>query len=158
MYYWQLCCSVYCLRVNVYCTTATECKPNCSWQIYHHIIISYHHIIKCHVTHVAGVTLNSTEVSETRHISSDIKCFMQRSLTYDCGLSNVVGIGTSYGLDGPGIESRWGRDFPHLSKPALGPPSLLYKGYRVFPGGKAAGALRRPSNPSSPDVKETVEL
>ena len=27
----------------------------------------------------------------------------------------------SYGLDGPGIESRWGRDFPHLSRPALGP-------------------------------------
>jgi len=26
-----------------------------------------------------------------------------------------------YRLDGPGIESRWGRDFPHLSRPALGP-------------------------------------
>ena len=26
-----------------------------------------------------------------------------------------------YGLDGPGIESRCGRDFPHLSTPALGP-------------------------------------
>jgi hypothetical protein len=34
---------------------------------------------------------------------------------------NVVGIATGYGLDGPGIESRWGRDFPHLSRPALGP-------------------------------------
>ena len=32
-----------------------------------------------------------------------------------------VGIGTCYGLDGPGIESRWGRDFPHPSRPALGP-------------------------------------
>jgi hypothetical protein len=32
-----------------------------------------------------------------------------------------VGIATGYGLDGPGIESRWGRDFPHLSRPALGP-------------------------------------
>jgi len=32
-----------------------------------------------------------------------------------------VGIATGYGLDGPGIESRWGRDFPHLSSPALGP-------------------------------------
>jgi len=28
---------------------------------------------------------------------------------------------TAYGLDGPGIESRWGRDFPHLSRPALRP-------------------------------------
>jgi hypothetical protein len=25
------------------------------------------------------------------------------------------------GLDGPGIESRWGRDFSHTSRPALGP-------------------------------------
>ena len=32
-----------------------------------------------------------------------------------------VGIGTGYGLDGPGIESRLERDFPHLSRPALGP-------------------------------------
>ena len=28
---------------------------------------------------------------------------------------------TRYGLDGPGIESRWGRDFTYLSRPALGP-------------------------------------
>ena len=30
-------------------------------------------------------------------------------------------IATCYGLDGPGIESRWERDFPHPSRPALGP-------------------------------------
>ena len=41
----SLCCSVYCLFVNVYCTTATGCQPNCSYQIYH--IISYHIIILC---------------------------------------------------------------------------------------------------------------
>jgi len=37
------------------------------------------------------------------------------------GPGSVVGIATGYGLYGPGIESRWGRDFPHLSIPALGP-------------------------------------
>ena len=37
------------------------------------------------------------------------------------GLGSSVGIVTAYGLDGPGIESRWGRDFPHLSRPALRP-------------------------------------
>ena len=52
------------------------------------------------------------------------------------GPRSVVGIATGYGLDGPGIESRWGRDFLHLSRPALGPPSFLYNGYRVFSGGK----------------------
>jgi len=30
-------------------------------------------------------------------------------------------ITTVYGLDGPGIQSPWGRDFPHLSRPALRP-------------------------------------
>jgi len=34
---------------------------------------------------------------------------------------SVVGIATGYRLDSPGIESRWGQDFPHLSRPALGP-------------------------------------
>jgi len=35
----------------------------------------------------------------------------------------VVGahIATAYGLDGPGIESQWERDFPHLYRPALRP-------------------------------------
>jgi len=37
------------------------------------------------------------------------------------GPGSVVGIATGYGLDGPGIESRWGRNFPHLSRLALGP-------------------------------------
>jgi hypothetical protein len=36
-------------------------------------------------------------------------------------LGSSVGIVTGYGLDGPGIESRWGRDFLHLFSPALGP-------------------------------------
>jgi len=30
-------------------------------------------------------------------------------------------LSTGYGLDGPGIESWCGRDFPRLSRPALGP-------------------------------------
>jgi hypothetical protein len=36
-----------------------------------------------------------------------------------------VGIATSYGLDGPGIESRWYRDFSYPSRPALGPTQPL---------------------------------
>ena len=38
-----------------------------------------------------------------------------------CVLGGSVGIATGYGLDGPGIESQCRRDFPHLSRPALGP-------------------------------------
>jgi len=52
-----------------------------------------------------------------------------------------VGIATRYGLDGPGIESRWSGDLPHLSRPALGPtqpPIQWVTG--SFQGGKAAEA------------------
>ena len=34
----SLCCSVYCLCVNVYCVTATGCQPNFSYEIYHIIL------------------------------------------------------------------------------------------------------------------------
>jgi len=37
------------------------------------------------------------------------------------GRDSSVGIATRYALDGPGIESRWGPDFPHPSGPALEP-------------------------------------
>jgi hypothetical protein len=37
------------------------------------------------------------------------------------GPGSSVVIATGYELDGPGIEFRWGRDFPHLSRPALEP-------------------------------------
>jgi hypothetical protein len=57
---------------------------------------------------------------------------------------SAVGIATRYGLDGPGIESRWGGgDFPHRSRPALGPtqpPITWVPG--SSPGGKATGAWR----------------
>jgi hypothetical protein len=37
------------------------------------------------------------------------------------GGDSSVGIATSYELDGPGIESRWGQDLQHPSRLALGP-------------------------------------
>jgi hypothetical protein len=37
------------------------------------------------------------------------------------GRDSSVGIATRYWLGGLGIESRWGRDFLHPSRPALGP-------------------------------------
>ena len=38
-------------------------------------------------------------------------------------------VATRYELEGPGIESRRGRSFPYLSRPALSPPSLLHNGH-----------------------------
>ena len=61
-----------------------------------------------------------------------------------------VGIAIGYGLDGPGIESRWGRYFPHLSITTLGPiqpPVQWVPG--LSRGWRAAGAWRWPLAPSS---------
>ena len=60
------------------------------------------------------------------HFGNGMRTFhMQniRSLTSKMGRDSSVGIAIRYGLDGPGIESRWGggRDFPHPSRPALWP-------------------------------------
>jgi hypothetical protein len=59
------------------------------------------------------------------------------------GRDSSVGIAIRYELDGPEIESWWGRDIQHLSRPALEPnqpPVQWVPG--LFPGGKAAGAWR----------------
>ena len=66
---------------------------------------------------------------------------------------------TRYGLEGPGIEFRWGQDFPHPSKPILGPSSLLYNGYRLsFPGVKRPGRGVDHPLPSNVEVKVRAEL
>jgi hypothetical protein len=48
-------------------------------------------------------------------------CYLPTCLYRFVGRDSSVDIATGYGLDGPGIESRWGRDFLHTSRPALGP-------------------------------------
>jgi len=61
-----------------------------------------------------------------------------------------VGIATGYGLDDPGIKSRWGEIFRTCPDRPWGPPSLLYNGYWIFPGGKEwPGRDADPSPPSS---------
>ena len=42
-------------------------------------------------------------------------------LFFCSGPGCVVGVATGYWLDGLGIEYRWGANFPHLSRSALGP-------------------------------------
>jgi hypothetical protein len=73
----------------------------------------------------------------------------------NCEPGSVVGIATGYGLDGPGIESRWGRDFPHLSRPALGPTQLPVQWVPgVSRGKQRPGCNADPSPPSGAVVKE----
>jgi hypothetical protein len=72
--------------------------------------------------------------------------------------NSTIGIMTRYELDGAVIEPRGGENFRTRPDRPWGPPSLLYNGYRVYPGDKAAGAWRWPPTPSSDEVKEIVQL
>ena len=75
------------------------------------------------------------------------------------GPGSSVGIATGYGLDGPAIESRWGRDFLHLSRPALGPtqPSVQWVP-GLSRGKERPGRDADPSLPSSAVGHERAEL
>jgi len=57
------------------------------------------------------------------------------------GRDSSVGIATPYAMNGPGIESRWARDFPNSSRPTMRPNQPHITDGGVFPDGKAAGAL-----------------
>ena len=58
------------------------------------------------------------------------------------GRESVVGVVSGYGLDGPGIKSRWGEIFRNRPDRVWGPPNLLYNTYRVIPEGKTAEVWR----------------
>ena len=70
------------------------------------------------------------------------------------GTGTSAGIATDYGLDGPGSYPSGARFSARPDRP-WGPPSLLYNGYRAFPGGKLwPGRTADPSVPSSAVVME----
>jgi len=52
------------------------------------------------------------------------------------GPGSVIGLATGYGLDGAGSNPVGGEIFLTCPDRPWGPPSLLYNGNRVFPGGK----------------------
>jgi hypothetical protein len=70
----------------------------------------------------------------------------------DSGPGCVVGTATVYGQDGPWIESRRGEIFRTCPDLPWGPPSLLYKGYPVFTGGKERPGRDVDSSPPSSAV------
>ena len=81
--------------------------------------------------------------------SSATKCRKILWLPSSLGSGSSVGIATGYRLDGPCIESRWGggeifRTCPYRP---WGPPSLLYNGYRVFPGVKSGRGVTLSPHP-----------
>jgi len=77
-----------------------------------------------------------------------------------CGPGSSVHIATGYGLDGPGIKSRWGARFstPVQTSPGAHPASCA-KGTGSFLGVKSGwGVMLTPHPPSSAIGHERVEL
>jgi hypothetical protein len=67
------------------------------------------------------------------------------------GPGSSVGIATDYGMDGPGIEPRWKRDFSHNSRPAH--PASCTMGTGSFQGVKRPGRGADHPPPSSAEVE-----
>ena len=75
------------------------------------------------------------------------------------GRDSSVGIATRYGLDGPGIESRWGERFSASVQTGPGShPASYTMGTGSFPGVKRPGRGVDHPSPSSAEVKEGLEL
>jgi len=74
------------------------------------------------------------------------------------GPGSSVGIATGYGLDGPGIESRWGFSVPVQTGPGAHPASCTMGTGSFLGGRERPGRDADPSPPSTAVVKKRVEL
>jgi hypothetical protein len=63
------------------------------------------------------------------------------------GPGSSVGIATDYGLDSPGIESRWGRDFLPVQKGPGANPASCTMGTGSFPGVKCGRGVLLTTHP-----------
>jgi hypothetical protein len=71
---------------------------------------------------VKSTTLNSHFLKiDSKVISTNTVLVIEIVLVLVLSQDSSVGIVTRYGPDGLGIESRWDQNFPHPSRPALGP-------------------------------------
>ena len=79
--------------------------------------------------------------------------------TKKVGRDSAVGIATRYWLDGPRIESRWGRDFLHPSQTGLrAHPASCTIATGAFPGVKRSELGVDHPPPYSAEVEGRVEL
>ena len=103
-------------------------------------LYTQHSILKGEVVHLRCTNTNSKSMSNpffpcwithnAHNKYNTLKyqtCFIDVLVLYTIttctiimGWDSSVGIVTRYGLDGLGLESEWGRDYPHPSRPALG--------------------------------------
>ena len=103
------------------------------------------------VSHIrAACFVEQSEILLMTRIDHKSHCVQYRfkSLYLMCrDRDSSVGIASRYGLEGPGIESRLRRDFPHLSKPVLGPTQPPVKWVPGLSWGKGGQAVTLTTHP-----------
>ena len=116
---------------------------------HHHHHHSHHHRHHHHqlATHAIGPLFDSFRSHTSKSLFSGVPWFLQ-------GRDSSVGIATRYGLDGPGIESRWGARFsaPLQTGPRSHPVSYIMA-TRSFQGVKRPGRGVNHPPPFSAEVK-----
>ena len=95
---------------QVYNNTFLLCKF-----IWYLIISSF---LGCKVIHNFAIWRRGSKRSKNSRLFKIFNCI---PCSNGGGRDSSVSTATRYGLDGPEIESWWGRDFSHLSRPTLGP-------------------------------------
>jgi hypothetical protein len=114
-------------------------------------------LFQCSIQRILSTTVYASSCYSVKLVTKNTQNIFAKNTSISRDSS--VGIATRYGLDSPGIESRWGRDFPSHPHQPWSPPSLLHNGYWVsFPGVKRLGRGVDHPPSSSARVKERVEL
>ena len=94
--------------------------------------------------------LNGLWIHEWRDIVTKAPCTdrsINPSTLYKGGTGSSVIITTDYGLDGLGIESRWGRDFPPVQTGPGAHPASCKMGTGSFPGFKCGRGVLLTTHP-----------
>jgi hypothetical protein len=96
------------------------CKNNSKETVYTYADMNWEQDSRRSTITVAHVLSHASSYGICSEKSVNVTAFSP-SISDSGGPGSSVGIATDYRLDGPGIESRWRRDFLHTSRPALGP-------------------------------------
>jgi hypothetical protein len=124
------------LKMQLACRDETASR-RCCWRCSSPVVMRQRHVTSRHVTYrrletsASGIIPNQWIAVRWRF--ADLFgiyciCFTTR------GQDSRAITATGYALDGPDIESRWGRGFPCSPDWPRIPLSLLYNWYRGFPG------------------------
>ena len=83
-----------------------------------------------------------------KHIPLSELCRFRYVYVFGNEPDSVIGVASGYGLDGLGIKSRWGRDFPHMFQTGPGAHTAsCTMGTGSFPGIKSGRGVTLTPHP-----------